>query len=170
VNVLRIAITGPECSGKTTLAKELARRFQTVYVPEFARSYLETKTGPYTLSDLEQILIGQLEAEKEAMGNANQFLFCDTDPLVIKIWAEERFGTCPPAIQQAFETHLYDRILLCAPDIPWEPDPLRENPQDREWLYQRYRDTLLAHNHPFVEVTGPLEKRLSFTEKLLADS
>lgn len=170
MSVLRIAITGPECSGKTTLAKELARRYQTAYVPEFARSYLEANPGFCTLSDLEYILTGQLEAEIKAMGRANQFLFCDTNPLVIKIWAEEVFGICPPTIQRAFETHIYDIVLLCAPDIPWEYDPLRENPQDRERLYQRYRETLSASGYPFVEVSGNLGERLSFIEKLLANS
>ena len=92
----RISLTGPESAGKSTLAAQLAAHYGTAFVPEFAREYLE-KNGPaYALPDLAAIARGQLAAEDAAAAQATRLLFCDTDLLVIKIWAENAFGTCPP--------------------------------------------------------------------------
>ncbi len=145
----RIAITGPESTGKSKLAAWLAGHYQALWVPEYARQYLE-KNGPdYTPEDIVAIARGQLANENAATENASRVLFCDTDLLVTKIWCEVVFGFCPEWIEKQFHAHRYDLYLLCYPDIPWEPDPLRENPNDRKELFGLYLKILEENNLPF---------------------
>ncbi len=162
----QIAITGPESSGKSVLAAWLAADFGTLWVPEYAREYLTALPDPaaYTLADLEAIARGQLAAEARAATTtpAGRPLICDTDLLVILIWAEERFGQCPPWLRAAaLSPHAYAVRLLLHPDLPWEPDPLREAPDPalRAYLLERYRATLQAAGLPFTEITGLGEAR-----------
>jgi NadR type nicotinamide-nucleotide adenylyltransferase len=158
--VYRISITGPESSGKTTLAQALAARFQTLWVPEYARAYLETLARPYVFEDLEEIAKGQIAWEDESAREANKLLFCDTDLLVLKVWSEYKYGRCAPFILEALAARPYDLYLLCRPDIPWVPDPLRENPGEREELYNIYLSELRSMNARFLELNGPLADRL----------
>jgi nicotinamide riboside kinase len=113
----------------------------------------------YTLLDLENIARGQQAAEDHAAAQlpSGHFLFCDTDLLVVLIWAEERFGTCPPWLRRAaLDPTSYDLRLLLHPDLPWEPDPLRSAPDlaERTRLFERYRATLCAAGLPFTEIGG----------------
>lgn len=159
---MKIALTGPESTGKTTLAQALTTRFPgSAWVPEFARTYLARLPDPaaYTLADLEAIAWGQLAAETEAGKRvaSGGHLFADTDLLVLLIWAEVRFGHCPAWLRtRALDPAVYHHRLLLRPDLPWAPDPLREHPDDamRTALFARYRTTLLAANLPFTEVGG----------------
>ena len=160
---LRIALTGPESAGKSTLAAQLAAHYGTVFVPEFAREYLE-KNGPtYTLPDLEAIARGQLAAEDATAANATRLLFCDTDLWVLKIWMENAFGTCPPWVLAQLRQPRYALTLLLAPDLPWQPDSLREHPDpaDRWRFYRLYQENLRQAGQPFVEITGPPAQRLA---------
>jgi len=156
----RVAITGPESTGKSWLTKQLAMHYQTQRVDEYAREYL-LKNGPgYNQDDVIQIAKGQLEREEIAAEQSRDLLFCDTDMLVVKIWAEVVFGQCPVWIEQQFNNHHYDLYLLCAPDIPWKPDPLRENPDNRDELFTHYEKTLIRYEFPYHIVTGRGNKRL----------
>ncbi|MBK6621764.1 MAG: ATP-binding protein [Saprospirales bacterium] len=156
----RIAITGPESTGKTTLAMALAERFRTAWVREYSREYLDGLGRPYEFEDLEQIARGQRLLEEEGLREANRFLFCDTDMLVMKVWSEYRFGKCAPYILEALQNDPYDLHLLCGTDVPWEYDPLRENPGEREELYQIYRSELIRMGGAFLEVRGGEEERV----------
>ncbi len=168
----RVSITGPESTGKTWLASQLAKEYQTVWVPEYAREYLEKKGPHYTLNDVEAIARGQLEKENRMAGKARKLLFCDTDLLVTKVWCEVVFGKCPHWIDQQFRQHRYDLYLLSFPDIPWEPDPLRENPDNREELFGIYLDILKKNELPFRIVKGLGNVRLKnariFVDEMLA--
>jgi NadR type nicotinamide-nucleotide adenylyltransferase len=161
--VLRISITGPESAGKSTLAAELAAHYGTVFVPEYARAYLEAHGPRYALADLEAIGRGQLAAEDAAALQAGHLLFCDTDLLVIKIWAENAFGTCPAWVEAELARPRYALTLLLAPDLPWAPDPLREHPDPAQrWhFYNLYRAELVSRGWPFAEVSGPPAQRLA---------
>ncbi len=152
----RIAVTGPESTGKSTLARRLAAYYGTLWVREYAREYLEKKGRQYryTLQDVEAIAQGQMERENSMAKKAHGLLFCDTDLLVVKIWCEVVFGSCPAWIEQQFLDHRYDLYLLCAPDIAWEPDPLRENPDDREALFVLYEKALKENGMPYRIVRG----------------
>ena len=160
--MLKIGITGPESAGKTTLAKALAAHYKTAYVPEFSRLYLEKHGSKYDEADLLEIAKGQYAWELAYARDAKRLLICDTDLLVIKIWSEVRFQECHPWIERQLHLHPYDLFLLCKPDLPWEPDPLRENPDDREDLYQRYLKALEDMNANFFEISGSdFEQRLA---------
>lgn len=158
-NLRKVAIVGPECTGKSQLASFLASHYNTVWVPEYARGYLDNLVRPYEEHDLVTIAHGQLRLEEEWALSANKLLFCDTTLLVIKIWSEVRYGRCDPEIIQALNDSHYDLHLLTYVDVPWEDDPQREHPDKREMLYSLYREQLSAMKVPFVEIKGPREKR-----------
>lgn len=162
MSILKIAITGPESSGKSTLAKTLADRHQTIYAPEFAREYLTKTDGEYQLSNLVEIAKGQLKNAKRALESAQRICFFDTDMLVLKIWAEFRYGEVPDFIENAFRESDIDGYLLCSPDIPWEPDPFRESPDPKErWeLFEIYRKELSSIKIPVCVISGKGENRL----------
>ncbi|RZK24344.1 MAG: ATPase [Hymenobacter sp.] len=160
---LRISLTGPESAGKSVLAAQLAAHYGTVFVPEYARQYLAENGSAYTLPDLAAIAHGQLAAEDAAAAQATKWLFCDTDLLVIKIWAENAFGTCPAGVLAELARPRYARTLLLAPDLPWAPDPLREHPDpaQRWYFYELYRAELISRNWLFAEISGPPAQRFA---------
>jgi NadR type nicotinamide-nucleotide adenylyltransferase len=158
----KIALTGPESSGKTSLSAQLAERLGGICVPEYARAYLADLKRAYDLDDVLHIAREQAEAEHEAMKQGAEWIFCDTDMLVCKVWSEKRFGGCPPELEELYRKQSYDLHLLCRPDLPWEPDPLREAPDQavREELFAAYRAALEANERPFRTVDGTGEARL----------
>lgn len=164
---LRIVFTGPESSGKTTLAQHLAAHYGAPWVPEYARTYLNRLSRPYEAKDLLEIAQGQLYREDRISAGSPRLLLCDTDLLTIKIWAAYKYQAVDPWIVEQVAQRPYDHYFLCKPDLPWEDDPLRENPDDREELYQRYREELLHYQKPFTEIEGTLEQRLITTKRLI---
>lgn len=157
--MLRIVLTGPESSGKTTLAKTLAEHYQTLWVPEYARDYLKSKELNYNFEDLEQIAKGQLALEDACAIKANRLIFCDTALFVMKVWSEYRFGKCAPWILNQLQERTYHLYLLCSPDISWEYDPLRQNADNRNELFQIYEKELKAYQQQFIYLEGDLSKR-----------
>jgi nicotinamide riboside kinase len=158
--VKKIVITGPESSGKTTLARFLAERLGTVWVPEFARTYLQHLGRPYHNADLDTILKGQLAWEKWYEQLAHEYLVCDTDWTVLDIWRRSR-GLEGIAKQHQAPWHL---AVLCTPDFDWEPDPLREHPFEQQAFFEQYAQLLQQQNSPFVCVSGAVPLRI---EKIL---
>ena len=156
----RIAITGPESSGKTTLARALAAHFGVPWVPEFAREYLKDLDRPYVKEDLLRIAEGQLEAERRIASGRPSMLVCDTDLLVIRIWSQEKFGRVDPRLEELVDGTEYHRTLLCRPDLPWDPDPLRENPLDRDRLFGLYEQELNALGRTCAVIQGERTERL----------
>lgn len=164
--MLKLAVVGAESSGKTTLARDLAAALPCAWLPEYARHYFAAKgDAGYTLDDVIAIAQGQRAGEQEPArwhGSANAaWLVCDTNALVCKIWAEVRFGHCPPAIATAWLAQDYALHILPTPDIAWQPDPLRENPHDRPALFERYRAALQAAAVPFCVVSGSPAQRVA---------
>lgn len=163
-----IVTTGPESSGKTTLANELSKLLSAPLVQEASRGYLQAlyqrKPGSrYQQSDLLQIAQLQVQQEQAALVGKPPQLVCDTDLLVIMIWSEVVYGNCEPALLKLFENslHLGSRsYLLCDHHIPWEPDPLRENPNDRDRLFHLYQEKLIKLGLPFLHVQGDKTQRL----------
>jgi NadR type nicotinamide-nucleotide adenylyltransferase len=144
IDQLTILVTGPESSGKTTLARQLAWALDGRFVAEAARDYLEERGGEYDAADLPLIWQQQAEAEDTARASSASFVICDTGPEVIRVWAEVKYGRSPAEVLLACAERNYDLVLLCAPDLPWAPDPLREAPDliQREALFARYRELL----------------------------
>ncbi len=156
--MVKIVVTGPESTGKTTLAQQLAAHYQTAWVAEYARIYLNNLHHPYELADLLSIAKGQLASEEVARMKDQKLLICDTSLEVIKIWSQEKYQTCHPWILDQLQKQQIDLYLLCAPDIPWQPDPQRENPEDRHRLFTIYQHEL-EKSH--MEIRGDEDQRLS---------
>jgi NadR type nicotinamide-nucleotide adenylyltransferase len=156
----RIAITGPESTGKSTLAEALAMHYNSVFVPEFARDYIEKLERDYDFSDILVIAQGQLKQEQEFAGKASGFLFCDTELLVTRIWSWHRYGKTHEWIDNQINNKRYDLYLLCNIDLPWEYDPQREHPHLREYFFNWYHKELISLDVPFVIISGTAEERL----------
>jgi NadR type nicotinamide-nucleotide adenylyltransferase len=156
----KIALTGPESSGKSTLARQLATYFDAPVVPEYARLFLSLLGRPYVESDLMRIAAGQLRWEEALSDMGSPLLICDTELTVIKVWSEHRYGRCAPELSAAWGRQGYDLMLLCRPDIPWAYDPLREHPEGREVLFARYEAALAASGRPYEVLEGNAEARL----------
>ena len=135
----RIILTGPESSGKSTLAKELAHLLRVPLVLEYARSYLEVNGPAYNFQDLEAIAEQQMANELSMFAKGHNHVVCDTDILTLIIWAQEKFDEVPDSWRAQFDNIGPESLyLLCSPDFPWEEDPLRENPNDRCRLFRKY--------------------------------
>lgn len=158
--IQKIIITGPESTGKTTLANQLAEYFDTVWVPEYARIYLSDLERDYTEKDLFEIAKGQVELEEKLIKKANQFLICDSSMLVMKVWSKYKYGRCHPFILEQLTLRKNAFFILCGIDIPWEYDEWRENPHNRKELYEIYKSALKKLNSKFFEITGNQEDRL----------
>lgn len=152
----RIVLTGPESSGKTHLALFLASLFQLPLVEEASREYL-ANTKTYSIHDLPKIARLQEERIQAAEKNKN-VIVSDTDGLTIVMWMKLKFGNDATSIAKHFfpEKAFY---LLCKPDIPWEYDPLRENPDDRDVIYAEYLAYFQENKLPFVVIEGNFKKR-----------
>jgi NadR type nicotinamide-nucleotide adenylyltransferase len=157
--IKKVAIIGPECTGKSDLSAYLAEHFKTEWVPEYARGYIDNLVRPYTEVDLLTISHGQLRLEEQYARSANEILICDTNLYVIKVWSNFRFGQCAPEILQKIDELHYDLYLLTYVDIPWEADPQREHPNQREQLYAIYLEEMQKQKTPFVEIKGEKEQR-----------
>ena len=162
---LRVVLYGPESTGKTTLAKALADHYQTAWVPEFARPYLQEKwdkeQAVCTLEDLPIIAQGQLAAENAAIQKANKLILCDTNILVTKVWSETHFkGYCAPELNTILAQTHYDLYLLTSIDVPWEKDDLRDRPNDREQMFIYFKQQLVTYNFPFLVLEGNPKERV----------
>jgi len=160
---IKIAITGPESSGKTTLANSLAEIYSCNIVKEFARKYLNNLNRQYEYRDLLKIAKNQFEEEKKLEALEKKILICDTAIHTIKIWSLEKFNKCDPWITKKKEN--YTHYLLCSPDIPWEKDPLRENPKDRQKIFKLYLNEL--KNKPLTILSGTPLKRIKQAQKVI---
>ncbi len=172
VTIIKIVVTGPESTGKSSLCAQLAEYFQTNWVPEYAREYLLTSGKEYQYEDLFTIAEGQMIledriVEQTKLSYANnptavvKPVFIDTDLQLIKVWSEFVYDRCDNRILQSIANRKYNFFLLCKPDMPWVPDVLREYPDlvQREMLYHHYRDALIYQTVPWIEIGGTPEER-----------
>ncbi|MBW4888642.1 ATP-binding protein [Mucilaginibacter sp. HMF5004] len=152
--ILKIAIVGPESTGKSTMSAHLAKHYHTIWVPEFARDYCAALTGPPTLQDELNMFHGQLALEEEHLPKANKILICDTTFITIKIWSDHMFGHTPPEVIEELNNHHYDCYLLLNIDLPWEDDPLRDFPGLREHFMDVWVKELNAINANYTLISG----------------
>jgi NadR type nicotinamide-nucleotide adenylyltransferase len=157
--ILKIAITGTESTGKSTLSKALATHYATVFVPEYARAYLEKLPRKYNYDDILEIAKAQKEEENKLLPLANGLLIADTELLVTKIWCEQVYGKCHTWIIDQLANQHYDLYLLTDIDLPWEYDPLREHPHLREHLFDCYLKEIMNRKWNFRLISGNYEQR-----------
>ena len=181
-SIKKVVIIGPESTGKSSLCKQLAAHYNTIWCPEFAREYLTTNGKKYAFEDLEIIAKGQLALEEEYFNTLNtilqkttaeennnytnkqsSILFIDTDMYVMKVWCEYVFGKCHLSILDEIVQRKYDLYLLCNIDLPWTADELREYPdkKPRQEIYKMYQDILINQQVPWVQISGNYEERLN---------
>ena len=186
-SIKKIVIIGPESTGKSTLCQKLADHYNTLWVPEYAREYLENHGPEYSYDDLYDIAVGQLELEDEAankLENSDRAatthhlplpihhspfttpyspLFIDTDMYVMKVWSEFVFNKCNNWILNRIAERKYDLYLLCDVDLPWVKDDLREYPdvKVRKKLFYFYKDLLVNQQVPWCQISGDYDERIS---------
>jgi nicotinamide riboside kinase len=160
---LTVCLTGPESSGKSTLAYQLGELFAVPVVAEVARDYLAGKVSPNTAYDQQDLLaISRLQqnTEQQQREHTSGLMICDTDLLVVQIWCQEKFGEIPDELTRALDARTERVYLLATPDLVWEPDPLRENPEDRQRLFELYLDALESSGFRYSIVSGTGDARL----------
>jgi len=165
--MFKIVITGPESTGKSTLSTQLTNQFKAEMVKEYSRSYLEKLGRPYTKDDLTIIAQGQIAIENKAIETNSKLIICDTSLEVIKIWSEYKYKTCNPLILNALNNRLPNLYLLMTPDLPWKPDPLRENPLNRNELFKLYKKEIETSTVPFHEISGNGEGRFNMAKTFI---
>ena len=153
----KVGIIGPESTGKSTLASYLAHRYGGVLVPEYAREYMEKRAcaSAYTYEDVVNIAQQQVQQLQNCIhggiteGYRSKVVFFDTELIITKVWFLHKFGECPDFVEKALHDYPMDVYLLCYPDMEWEPDPVRENPDIREYLFDWYEREIQALGIPY---------------------
>jgi NadR type nicotinamide-nucleotide adenylyltransferase len=157
--VRRVTVTGSESTGKTRLAQRLARRFETNWVPEFAREYVVQKAAPLDASDVEPIARGQMHSEDSALRHAHGLAILDTDLVSTVVYAKQYYGTCPAWVEHSARKRLADLYLLCAIDAPWVPDAARDRPESRQQIHVAFVEHLERYGALYALVRGTWEER-----------
>lgn len=173
-NIKRVVLMGPESSGKSTLAKALSNVFETNYVKEYMRIYLENKWREDAKLceeiDIQPIVEGQIKLENKAIETAQKVIFCDTNALQNLVYANEYYPNYNNDIVHYCSTkHTYDLYLLCNIDIPWEEDILRDKPFEREKMFAIFVDSLKKRNIKFTVISGNKIDRLELSISLIQD-
>jgi NadR type nicotinamide-nucleotide adenylyltransferase len=169
----KVVLLGPESTGKSFLSERLAKHYQSVWCPEYAREYLLMLGRPYTAEDLLVIAKNQTELAEQytvdALAKQVNTIFFDTDMHVMKVWSEVVFGSCDPWILQELKRQKYDLYLLCKPDIPWVEDELREYPEQkvRNDLFAVYKELLQKQTTPWTIVSGNFDERFNKAVKVV---
>ncbi|SKB70769.1 nicotinamide-nucleotide adenylyltransferase, NadR type [Daejeonella lutea] len=158
--IKKIAIVGPESTGKSTISAQLADHYHTVWVPEYAREYCSALSEPCTWQDEINMFRGQLELESKYIPLANKILICDTTFITVKIWSDHMFGESPKEVTDHLHKHPYDLYLLMDIDLAWEEDPLRDFPHMREHFMEVWHNELKALDAAYHVISGTNEERL----------
>ncbi|CAL2093454.1 ATP-binding protein [Tenacibaculum sp. 190524A02b] len=174
INLIKVVLFGPESTGKTTLSRQLARHYNTVWAPEFARDYLQDKWNNERKvceqSDILPIAEGQIQLENSLAKKADKILICDTDLLETKVYSEEYYGGfVDPILDKAAVNNTYDIYFLTYIDTPWEEDDLRDRPEQRLEMFMAFENALKKYNRPYVLLKGDKETRLQKAVSIIDD-
>ena len=164
-NCIKVVLFGPESTGKTTLAQKLARHYNSIWVREYAREYLQNKWNNQRKTcepnDLIEIAKGQISSENELSQKTNTVLICDTDLLETKVYSESYYsGTCDPIIEKYAIENTYDLYFLTYIDVPWVKDDLRDKPNKRLESFNTFERALIKYNRPYVILRGSKQEKL----------
>jgi NadR type nicotinamide-nucleotide adenylyltransferase len=171
---IKIVLFGPESTGKTTLSRQLARYYNSVWVPEYAREYLQNKWNEERKTcesdDLLPIAKGQMRLENKLAKKTDSVLICDTDLLETKVYSETYYsGTCDPILEKYALKNTYDLYFLTYIDTPWEADDLRDKPHERLRMFKAFEEALIKYERPYVLLKGGKRERLDLAVKHIDD-
>ena len=156
----KVAIVGPESSGKTTLARELAEYFKTLWVPEYSRMLFEFLGAPATQADIGLIVVGQYALQKAYEAFATRPFICDTEPRLSKIWSQRLYNYWDQDLDAMTSQSSFAHYLITRPDMPWEQDPLRCLPHDGAEFFKVCSREFSKLNLPLSEIYGQGPARL----------
>lgn len=156
-----IVITGAESTGKSTLTKALSNHFNSPFIPEFAREYVENLNNKYIYSDVEIIAKKQVEELNHYKNSNYPYIFVDTWLIITKIWFEVVYNKIPDWMESVIQNTNIDLFLVCETDLPWKPDFVRENGgEQRKKLQKKYIETIQHYNYNYQLVQGKGEQRI----------
>lgn len=159
-SICKIAVVGPESTGKSFMSRRLAKEFETLFVPEYARYYCEDLDNKYTLQDELNMFYGQIALEDSVLAVLdNPILICDTTILTVKVWSDHLFGETPEVVLEEVKSRVYDFYLLMDIDLPWEDDPLRDFPNEREYFMGVWKKELSVLRADYAVIRGTGETR-----------
>ncbi|MDG1509758.1 MAG: ATP-binding protein [Flavobacteriaceae bacterium] len=165
MNLVKIVLFGPESTGKTTLSIQLAKYYNTVWVQEYARPYLQKvwnqERRTCQQKDILPIAFGQIALENRLAKRADKVLICDTDLLETKVYSSAYYGGfVDPILEKAATENTYNLYLLTYIDTPWEADDLRDRPEQRLEMFEAFQEALDQHQRPYLLLKGDKESRL----------
>lgn len=169
-NCIKVVLFGPESTGKTTLSRQLARYYNSVWVPEYAREYLQNKWNNERKTcepqDLLPIAEGQMKLENELAKKTDSVLICDTDLLETKVYSEAYYlGSCDPILEKYATENTYNLYFLTYIDTPWEADDLRDKPEQRQEMFKAFQNELIKQKRPYILLKGSKKERLNTAVK-----
>jgi NadR type nicotinamide-nucleotide adenylyltransferase len=158
--VKTIVVTGPESTGKTLISAFLSRQLNCPWIPEYARDYIGSLDRHYNYSDLVHIAEIQVNLKNKIEKSGASMLVLDTWLIITKVWFQEVYNKYPVWIDNEIKMHKIDLFLICKPDIPWIPDPLRENGgEKREYLMNRYIEEIQKTGMKYILIGGTGDER-----------
>ena len=165
INLVKIVLFGPESTGKTTLSIQLAKHYNTVWVQEYARPYLQKvwnqERRTCQQKDILPIAFGQIALENRLAKRADKVLICDTDLLETKVYSSAYYGGfVDPILEKAATENTYNLYLLTYIDTPWAADDLRDRPEQRLEMFEAFQKALDQHHRPYLLLKGDKESRL----------
>ena len=171
-NCIKVVLFGPESTGKTTLSGQLARYYNSVWVPEYAREYLQNKWNNERKTcephDLLPIAEGQMRLENELSKKTDSVLICDTDLLETKVYSEVYYlGYCDQILEKYALENTYDLYFLTYIDTPWEADDLRDKPEERLAMFKAFENALIMNKRPYILLKGNKKERLETAVKYI---
>jgi len=178
INLVKIVLFGPESTGKTTLSIQLAKHYNTVWVEEYARPYLQKVWNQERRTcepkDILPIAYGQMALENRLAKRADKVLICDTDLLETKVYSEEYYGGhVNPILENAAKESQYNLYLLTYIDTPWVEDDLRDRPELRLEMFEAFEKALENNNRPYILLKGDKDTRFQLAveaiDKIIAN-
>ena len=166
--MIRVVVTGSECTGKTTLAEALARQYGCPWVPEYSRRFVLEKGTPPVYRDVEAIARGQIELEDSLAAGASDLLIQDTDLLSTVVYSRHYYDDCPGWVEDALGDRIADLYLLAGIDVPWQPDgDQRDRGHRREEMQELFREALRDRGARVAEIGGRHEDRMAAAERAI---
>ncbi|HEX8399777.1 MAG TPA: AAA family ATPase [Pyrinomonadaceae bacterium] len=167
--IRRVCFLGGESSGKSSLAKTIAREFETAFVAEYGRTLWEEQSGNLAFEDLLKIAKTHIKHEESAARGSNRFLFVDTTPLTTLFYSLHLFGKADPELKW-LANRKYDYTFLCASDFPFVQDGTRAGEELRNRQHEWYLQQLKQRNVEYILLQGNFAERIERIKSVLSET